>query len=319
MHPELAAVATRNGGPFTRDQAIRAGYSPAHVRRELRSGRWTALRRGIYVEAAHLDSCYGDDVRHHALDVAAALLSVRVDAVGSHHSAALLNGISLLGPAPEYVALTCSGDHGHTEARYAGLQLRAAALPPWHVTRAHGVVVTSPARTAVDLARALPFREGVVAVDSALRVSDGLLPLVQQVLCECHVWPGIRRAGKAVAFADPASESVLESLTRLLFAEHHLPPPRTQVVLGDDRGAIARVDFYWPEYGVVAEADGLSKYRGDRPYALVAEKRRQERLENAGYVIVRLTWDDVVRSPAETVRRVRRAFARGAGRRPGFA
>jgi len=70
----LAKVTAQTGGPFTRAQAVEAGFTDAQIRRLLRCGDWTVLRRGVYVEARLLASAAGDPERQHALDVAGLLL-----------------------------------------------------------------------------------------------------------------------------------------------------------------------------------------------------------------------------------------------------
>ncbi|HEU5033828.1 MAG TPA: DUF559 domain-containing protein, partial [Mycobacteriales bacterium] len=69
-----------------------------------------------------------------------------------------------------------------------------------------------------------------------------------------------------------------------------------------------RVDFLWD--GVVGEADGAKKYDGSNPGSLLAEKRRQESLEEMGFIVVRWSWDDIVHRPELTAARIRRALAR---------
>lgn len=382
MHLELAAVAARNGGPFTRTQALQAGLEAAEVRSRLRSGRWTTLRRGVYVETSLLISS-NTHAHRHALDVAAAILTLRqagavdgsdiagaagmagtpetkatvevadaagiansadtqetasaigasggasaigaVEAaaagaamstvdnpgvVGSHRSAAIIHGLELLVPPRPGVALTRPSGYVRTTPRS---DVHVARLPPEHQCHRYGVALTSPARTVADLARTLPFGEGVVTTDSALRNAHTSLDDLEETLVVCAGWPGAAKAAEVVAFADPHAESAFESVSRVMFAEQRLPAPQTQVVLGDDRGPIGRVDFYWPEYRTVGEADGLSKYAG--PHVLAAEKLRQERLEEAGYVVVRFTWYQVIRTPRQTAARIRTAFARGVRKR----
>ena len=68
-------------------------------------------------------------------------------------------------------------------------------------------------------------------------------------------------------------------------------------------------DFYWPEYGVAGEADGNLKYDAGRN-AIVAERRRQQRLEDLGLVFVRWEWSDLGRFEV-VARRIRTAFTRG--------
>jgi very-short-patch-repair endonuclease len=84
--------------------------------------------------------------------------------------------------------------------------------------------------------------------------------------------------------------------------------PELQVWLGDDAGTIGRVDFLWRKAGVVGEADGRVKYTDS---ALWQEKLRQERLEDAGYGVLRWTWAQA-HAPDEIFRaRVLQAFSRG--------
>src|SRR5436305_15134139 len=94
-----------------------------------------------------------------------------------------------------------------------------------------------------------------------------------------------------------------------------LPAPDLQVPLGvDDDGYPAGiVDFYWEEFGVVGEADGLVKYDEDEhPLSLRAEKLRQEALEALNFIVVRWTWDDIWRRPDWVMMRLRRAMKAGA-------
>lgn len=55
----------------------------------------------------------------------------------------------------------------------------------------------------------------------------------------------------------------------------------------------------------MVEFDGAVKYEGlDGKRALAEEKRREERLRDAGFRIVRVTWDELAR-PALLLARVR--------------
>ena len=307
MRAELAEMAANNGGPFTRSQALRAGYTPMAIRVRLRKGEWVVLRTGVYVDGELLRSL-GVRARHGA-EAAAAILALRAEnAAVRHHSAAFLHGLDLLS-LPESITLTHSPSSGGHGDQAGGGHVHRAGLPRQHVGQRYGVPITSAARTVVDLARALPFREGVMVADSAARLCEVSQDTLERVLHDCSTWPWIHSAAHVLAFVDPRAESALESLSRVLFAEAGIPRPRTQTLLGDEYGPIGRVDFYWPQFRVVVEVDGMVKYK-DQPLALVAEKRRQERLENAGFVVVRLTWDDVARFPEQTIRRIREAFAR---------
>jgi very-short-patch-repair endonuclease len=118
-----------------------------------------------------------------------------------------------------------------------------------------------------------------------------------------------------LAFADPKAESPCELLARVVLHRGGLPAPQTQVLIGDEWFWYARVDFAWPAYGTVLEADGLLTYRDPaRPDALQREKLRQERLEELGLQVVRVTWHQLVEEPERCCDRVRAAFCRAASR-----
>ena len=189
-----------------------------------------------------------------------------------------------------------------------GVLVRQAASPARQVSAAYGVPVTTPARTVVDLARTLPFVQGVVVADAALRARVTCQPELRNILDACSHWPGVRRASQVVEFADPWAESVFESVARVVFADQKLPPPQIQAPIIEAAKIIARVDFLWEKYRTIAEADGLLKYTGSE--VLRAEKLRQERLADLGYEIVRITWRQIIDQPEETAARIRRAFGR---------
>ena len=125
----------------------------------------------------------------------------------------------------------------------------------------------------------------------------------------CWNWPGIRRAVRVLSMADGRAESPLESVCRIVFAQNNLPTPELQAVLGDERdGWLARADFLWSAQRTVVEADGMNKYT-DRD-VLGAEKLRQERIEELGYAVVRVTWSQIMQDRANVITRIRRAFGR---------
>jgi hypothetical protein len=116
-----------------------------------------------------------------------------------------------------------------------------------------------------------------------------------------------------VGFADGRNESPLESISRLGMVAAGLPAPEPQVEIWIDGRFAGRVDFYWDEFGVIGEADGWEKYGSDWA-KFRAQKRRDERFERAGAVVVR--WDsDEAKAFGEVAARLRDGFRRGA-RRP---
>ncbi len=196
---------------------------------------------------------------------------------------------------------------------YPGVNVRVASLPPAQIARTRGLPATSVARTLIDLCRRLSIIDSVVAVDGALHSRRTDLAELSAVLAACRGWPGIRRAARVLALADGRRESPLESRSFVFFDDADLPRPESQAWIEDVNGyPFARVDALWRDRGVIGECDGAVKYAVDAaPTTLLAEKRRQERLENLGYVVVRWDHYDITQAGAETRQRILRAFARG--------
>jgi hypothetical protein len=296
--------------PTTTARYAESGLSRRQVSDALARGDVLQVGKGVVVGADRLP--VEETPESHAVRVGAALARMRGIAAGSHGSAALLHAFSRLGRPTTQVRLTRGG--GRYRRLAIDARIHVAGLPPEHLTTAHGVVVTTQARTVVDLARTTSFRGGVVIADSAL--ANGCRPEdIDDVLAYCGRWPGRRRAVKVAQFASPLAESPLESVSRVLFHEQGLPEPILQHEIDVTTDLTYRVDFYWQDYGVIGEADGLVKY--DDPDVLRREKVRELQLEDMGYEVVRWTWQQVWRQPDLVVAKLRRAMQRQTHRRTG--
>jgi hypothetical protein len=194
----------------------------------------------------------------------------------------------------------------------ADIRIRVAALRSADCDSVRGVPVTSVARTVVDVARSCTQRNALVIADSALHRRRTSLEELAEVVAACERWPGLGRARRVVRLADGRAESPLETLGRLLVRDAGLPAPRLQVPIEDARGVFAYGDLGWPEHKFVVEFDGLLKYDVTDRNALRREKLRQERIEQAGWIVVRLTWHDVVHDSTRSIIRLREAFVRAA-------
>jgi hypothetical protein len=288
------------------------GITSAQFRSLTRAGDLVRVRRGVYATRRAIESAGRDPRQDHALRVAAARASVGRHAVASHQSAALLHGIDLLHrPADGTVWLT------RPPGRKAGqhiehIHLYSAELPERHVTALYGVRVTTATRTVIDLARTLAYVEGVVAMDSALRLGKTTDLGLADVLRTCARWPGIDRARRVTAFSSEDAESVLESCARVVFAEAGLPAPVLQAAIATADGEfIGRVDFCWPAYSVIAEADGMAKYND--PRRAREQIMRDIRLRDAGYKVVHFTWAELFGTPERVIDRIRAAFVAPTG------
>lgn len=289
-------LAARQGFVITRRQARLCGMVDAEVRRAVRRGAWSVPRRGVLspVPRGTADTALA----------ATATALVHPASVVSHRSAAVLLGLPLLS-TPVRPAVTVT-DVGRACGR-PDVRVHVATLGPSDVGSWFGAPVTSTARTVVDIARNDGLAAGLVGADGALRARLLTRDAMAAAVRRAYGWPGVTVARELVGLANALSESPLESLVRLCLVMRGIPAPELQVEIhAEDR--LHRADMLWRERRVIVEADGRVKYSDD---ALWREKLRQERLERAGFRVVRVTWAEVTRRPDEVAWRVRRALQLG--------
>jgi very-short-patch-repair endonuclease/predicted transcriptional regulator of viral defense system len=307
--PDVRAVVTRLSGVATRSELAAAGLPEAELRRQLRRGALVPVGRGAYTLSELAAAATGDPAREHALAAAAAVRRAGAGAAASHHSAAVIHRLDLLSrPDSGTVALTRSPHGSRSRSDRAGAVVHIADLPPEQVTCRLGVQVTTVARTVIDLARTLPFADGVVVADAALQAKKAARAELDSVLAACARWPGVRRAERVAAFSDHRAESALESAARVVFYEHGLPAPKLQAWVGDAEQMIGRADFFWPEHQTVAEADGAVKYA--TPERAVRQLGRDALLRAGGFEVVHFTWREIMTVPWQVVASIRAAFTR---------
>jgi hypothetical protein len=239
----------------------------------------------------------------------------------SHATAAVLRDLRVWtddqgeDPALGPTWLTYAPGKERRNRRTADVVLRRATLRPEDLQRHLDLLLTADARTVVDLARELPFAEALVTADHALAVSVTRGELEDVALRQSR-WPAIQAARSVLDFADPRAESALESFARAQFWAAGLPAPVLQAQFWDGtRWMAERVDFWWPDFRTIGEADGLGKFEAATP----AERRRllrryqerDQRLADRDLEIVHFGWEDAVLRPDPLIGRFQAAFSRG--------
>jgi hypothetical protein len=309
-------------GPFNRSFAYARGFTESDVRTAVRRKQWIRLRRDVFVTAEDRAAA-GDGPTRHAQDVQALLLRLwRIHIAAAGTSAARIYDWEFLRqPRPGLIVCTDDPDVSGTHKR--DYFLRVAPLPASHFQLYRGVPITSPARTLLDLASVMPFTDAVVLADSALRKRFLTLRDLGQILDETDNRPGIQAARKALTFADPLAESVLESESRASMLLGGIRIPESQKVVIID-GEEFRIDHYWDHLpvDVYGEADGTEKYIGlDRMTTvrkLREEKYREQKLIESGAEVIR--WGKAeARDPQRLAARINAGFARALERGRGRA
>ena len=193
--------------------------------------------------------------------------------------------------------------------RMPGLLVRGDTVLAEEVVAVAGIPVTTPARTAFDLACWYPLTEAVAAVDALARASQLDLSDVARLAERPAGRRGSQQALKVIDLADAGAESPRETYLRLLIVQAGLPRPCTQIPVYDRRGyLIARVDMGWEgDWRIAVEYDGDHHRTDERQFA--RDIARVEQLEAAGWIVIRVTAKD---RPADVLRRIRAAIARRA-------
>lgn len=296
MNPLIVGTMTRQGGLITSEQAQGHGLSRREITRLVASGEWALVRRGVYGPAALVNAATSHPARRALLD-RAGLLRVSMPHVVSHDSAALLLDLPVLRPRGRaYTHLTRPGVVGSHLVH--GVKHHLAPLRAADVVEIDGRRVTAPARTALDVTREHGLVAGVCAIDSARRLGATPADLDAAVGIMKH-WPHVRACREAIVLSDADSDSLGETLSRLLVMELGRGRPQTQFGMSAD-GRTAWADLRLHRH--LIEFDGRGKYQrvedgglAGRPPAevLFEEKQRQDWLQGFGLGMSRLTWDDV--------------------------
>lgn len=190
----------------------------------------------------------------------------------------------------------------------AGLIVRRAHLYPDEIVEVQGLRVTSPARTAFDLARSGDLVERVVAVDRLANVHrfspDQLLHLSAR-----H--RGSRGNGlvpSVLAHADGRACSPMETRLRMLIVHAGLPKPEVQWVVQDERTRTAVwLDLAWPELMIGIEYEGRGHADPDQ---MRRDVGRYTALVDKGWRIYRYTKFEITRRPDLIIAQLARARGR---------
>ncbi|MBF6466112.1 type IV toxin-antitoxin system AbiEi family antitoxin domain-containing protein [Nocardia beijingensis] len=292
---------------ISRRQALASGLSDKALRRLCSSGQWQRLRAGHYLNAP--GSALGATGRHLLMTLATAE-STSDSAITSHCSAAVLHGMTTWGIALDRVHLTRNRINGGRLSRR--VVVHSAQVEPDEVTLVDDIRVTTPARTVLDIARSEGFDQSVALGDSALRQGLTTTAELREHLRRARHRPGCRRAALVLDLLDGRSTSAGASRSRILLHRAGFPAPQVQArVFSDDQICVGRVDFLFPELGVIGDFGTQSDRRtGSRAFSAervaAAEKEREDRLRALGWAVVRWTGDDLA-APARLAARLHAA------------
>jgi len=308
MSDLLLARAEAMGGVITVKDLDAAGLRSRDAATLVNRGLLTRIGPRAYVLTESLKAATKPE-EHHRLVAMAHVHAFEGRVVASHHSAIAMHGVPTWGVDHDLIHVARST--GKSSRRRGELVIHEAYPKS---AKDFDAVVTSPASglAAVSVALAVIGTAmvdgevaGIVAADHALH--RGLMSVE-----EYEAWlerlarrPDISVARRVLERAEPLTESVGETRTRLLMQSMpELPEITPQFEFKDESGNVfATSDFLVGDF-LVVESDGRLKYRAadganqaEVEQIVWREKQREDRIRRHGHghAVARVIWDDLDR------------------------
>jgi very-short-patch-repair endonuclease len=299
----LEALAEAHHGVATRAQALAAGFTPAEIGGLLRVGRIVATARGVYRFPGSVPTWRQR-------------LTIAAYAAGDGAVAAGLSAPAVWRlPGYHEGPIEILQHRGRSARPQVGRLRQTAFLPVRHVTEFDGIPVLRPSRMLFDICGRVHPGRAERTVDNALAMDLVSVAKLEVVLAECAVRG---RPGSAVlralldvrgeGYVPPASE--LEALVCAVLDAAGLERPVRQREVGGTMAPVGRVDLAYPTARFLIEAD--SKRHHSSWLDVVADRQRDAKLTAAGFIILRVTWYQLVHEPELFVAAVRAVLRRAA-------
>ena len=270
-HSELWATVERQHGVITHAQLIELGFGASAIKHRIGTGRLHPLSLGVYAVGRPQLTRHGQWM--------AAVLSCGPRVVLSHGSAAALWEIG----SERRGCIEVSVLAGTQRRRQGVIVHRRAELTTDDVTVHHCIPLTAPIRTLVDIACRLDRRQ----LERAIREADmrGLCD-PEELRAALDDMRGQRGVGVLRRLLDRhtfvLTDSELERRFVPIARRAGLTKPQKQVMVNG-----FRVDFFWPDLGLVVETDGLRYHR--TPAQQAADRIRDQAHVAAGLTPLRFT------------------------------
>jgi hypothetical protein len=287
----LSSMSQQQHGVFTRDQAVEAGYTTFMIDRRVAEGEWVRAGRSV-LATAHAPITY----RHAAM---AAVLSID-GAVASHETAATFQEFRYLANHP--IAISVPPESWQRLHRVEVHRYRDLA-PEW-VTQIHGIPMTTPARTMIDLAAVVRGPRLERILDSALDHRQVDIDELQRTFNRLArkgrrgIGP-IRSLLEARGDGVAATQSELERRFLLFNRKHGYPEPAKQLPIFWAERLIGLADFAYPEQQALIELDGRLGHTQLLDREL--DNLRDQRARAAGWSVTRITWRQLHEHPDQVI------------------
>jgi very-short-patch-repair endonuclease len=290
---EIAVLAARQHGVIAARQLAALGVAQRAVSHRVAAGRLHRVHHGVYAVGHRVLTGHGCWM--------AAVLACGPDAALSHASAAALWEIRYSDSAYTDVSVPRTGARSRP-----GLRIhRPRTLPHNEVTVRHGIPVTTPARTVLDMAARLSESRLESLLNEVERRELTDYPALA-ALARAHA--GHRGAAKLLKTlktheaGTKLTRSDLEILFREICRTHGLPEPRVNHTV-----AGKQVDFLFADQRLIVEADSWTYHKTRRSFE--DDRARDVHLATAGYRTLRFTDRQLAAEPHRVAQAIQAVLA----------
>jgi very-short-patch-repair endonuclease len=280
---EVARIAARQHGMVTWAQMMSAGVSRDAVATHVRNGWLVPRHRGVH-QLGVFGGAFGDEM--------AALLACGPYAVLSHWTAAWVFALCIRSGRLIEVTTTLG-----LSGRRPGIRShRSTTLPSCDVVVKHGLRVTTPARTLLDLSVVASRDKLERLIEEAQVQKLASTAELLAVAGRASAKRGVKRFRELVDLLDEPLFTRSEAERRLiaLCRSAQLPLPRTNV-----HRAGWEVDAVWDAQRLVVEVDGRKFHSPQSKFE--RDRRKDADLMLAGFRVLRLTWHRLTREPEQVI------------------
>jgi very-short-patch-repair endonuclease len=294
---DVIRFAQRNGGVFSMQEAIALGLPKSTLQRRVDQGIFVRVGKGML-------ALPGTSTRP---DLAMRAALRLLNGVVSHQSAARIHGFEAIPISPPTMTVSHRSNYS-----FPGVVVHQSTdLLAEHVQEVEGLVVTTPARTLVDLAKVFGPQRLERVVQHAL--VTGKVDVGELVELVAALSRRGKRGTKALrtiiderVLGVAVTDTQLERLLFRLIDDAGLPRPTRQSNAPWLKSLNGRVDFAYEAEKIVIEADSRRWHL--QFDAFEVDKIRDNAAQLAGWIVLRITWRMIKEQPTRVIHTIRAAL-----------
>jgi very-short-patch-repair endonuclease len=292
-------LAEAQGGHVTREQLLAVGIPRRTVEDWIRRGRLIRIYRGVYA-VGHLPTNPLDRAK------GALLATGPRSALAFQTALAHWQGLKVW---PEPLELISASDR-----RPTGLVVHhCTTLLRRDIRLMQGLRITSPARTALDIAPRVKTKRLTRIVNDLRHDNRLTVDQLKDITVRNPRHPGAKLIRDLIGDSQrEPTRSELENAFLRLLKKYRLPIPQINVHVAGHR-----VDAYFPDHQLIVELDGRLTHGNDwRPAFEEDRARVVDVLLATGLPTIRFTWDQITRRQRETATKLGAILDARQSRRP---